>query len=212
MCEHHIKIKQSHYRPGQALKIPEFWGSQITRQSAHESGKFVSPKHHPPLPPRKYYWYSFLSGAESTPGPIMRPEGLYEWKITMTTSGVEPATFRFVAQCLDQLHHRVFLYVHLASNLNSPSYLRLNLPKSLKLHLCSFSSTPIYIKVVNVCYMNAVSWFSFSACIWTRVPCKVLARWTRFFVCFLHEYNFNWLWTSVERERERELFKRAILQ
>ena len=35
----------------------------------HEGGKVVSPKHRPPLPPRKYFWYSFLLEAESTPGP-----------------------------------------------------------------------------------------------------------------------------------------------
>jgi len=29
----------------------------------------VSPTHRPPLPPRKYSWYSFLLEAESTPGP-----------------------------------------------------------------------------------------------------------------------------------------------
>jgi hypothetical protein len=45
------------------------WGSQISWQSVHEGGKVVSPTRRPPLPPRKYSWYSFLLEAESTPGP-----------------------------------------------------------------------------------------------------------------------------------------------
>ena len=46
------KVQQSLYSPGQALRAPRVWGIQISRQSAHEGSKVVSPRQRQPLPPR----------------------------------------------------------------------------------------------------------------------------------------------------------------
>ena len=74
----------------------------ISRQSAHEVGKVVSPTHRPSLPPKQDPWYSFLLQAVST-------LGLYSGRKNEVNdpSGIEPATLRLVAQCLNQLRHRV---------------------------------------------------------------------------------------------------------
>jgi hypothetical protein len=86
--------------PAQVQKVTGGWGSQLLKQSAHESGE-VSPTHRPPLPPGNIPGIHMRGWVN--PRAIVRPEVLCQWKIPVTSSGIEPVTFRLIAQCLNQL-------------------------------------------------------------------------------------------------------------
>jgi hypothetical protein len=61
-----------------------------------------------PPSPQEDSEYSFLLEAESTPGVMVRLEGVGELKNPVISSGIEPATSRIVAECLYKLCYLVF--------------------------------------------------------------------------------------------------------
>jgi hypothetical protein len=91
-----VKVKQSRSRPGLAQRVPGSYDSQISwqrhrmvvRLSALRTGRLYTQEIHLLL-------ISVRGWVD--PRAIVRPEGINNRKIPMTSSGIETATCRFVA-------------------------------------------------------------------------------------------------------------------
>jgi len=105
-----VQVKQSHYRPGQTLKVPQVEAprfqdnrhTKVVRLSALRTGR---------LYPQEIYPVLISVRRTVDLRATVRPEGLCQRKIPIIPSGIKPVTFRLVAQSLNQLRHRIPLNV-----------------------------------------------------------------------------------------------------
>jgi hypothetical protein len=131
------KVKQSHYT---GLDRP--WGFQQVEAPRFKDNRHMNVVKLSDLCTGRLYPQEIFLVLISVRGcvdlrTIVWPEGVYEWKPPMTPSGIEPATFWMVAQCLNQLRHhqRAPLIMRYRLEINGVTSIELKCEKCLKTQL-----------------------------------------------------------------------------
>jgi hypothetical protein len=93
-------VKQSRNRPGVAQRVPGGLDPQISWHSAHEGGEVVSLTQRPPLRAGNVLVLISTRGWVD-PRAMVRSEGNMSLKNPVTPPGIDPETFRLVAQRLN---------------------------------------------------------------------------------------------------------------
>ena len=95
------KVKQSYLQSWTGHEAPRF---QDNRHKQEVRLLVLCSCH---LYPQKIFLVLIYVRDWVNPRSIVRPEGLYQLKVTVTTYWIEPVTFRLLAKCFNQLRHRV---------------------------------------------------------------------------------------------------------
>jgi hypothetical protein len=88
LTKKHVKVKQSHYWPGRAQRVPGGRHMKVVGCQPYAPAAFN---------PQEIFLVLISVRGWVDPRTIVRPEGLCQWKNPLTRSGIEPTTCRFVA-------------------------------------------------------------------------------------------------------------------
>ena len=148
---------------------------------ALDSGKVVSLMHRPTLPPGNVPGSHFCSRLSRPQGHSSIGRIICQWKIPMTPAGIEPATFRFLAQ---YLNHCTKGHTDIGAHNYGYSLYEMCVTLTTGTQL-TFGSVFITGIVLGTSSSSSVILETFSASIpFTSVPPRVddtrLVRWTKF--------------------------------